>query len=108
MTTPAISPETTAPKIPQEMMSHAASTAQAIKIRMELPHVPVRSAFSSVIMLDPSLQRTEKIPMIERMIPIPAIISGALTRLTISVCVRCPATAGRAAPSAEVARMEPQ
>jgi hypothetical protein len=106
MITPAMSPATTAPQMPHVMMFAAASTAAATTISAELPHVPRRSAFKSVIMLAlSSLQRTANMPATESTMPMPERIIGAITALTPQ---KVPATTGRQAPSAAVERIAPQ
>ena len=69
---------------------------------MELPLTPTPSAPSSCFIEAPSLVRTKKIPSTESRIPTAAINIGASTA---SICIP-PAKA--AAPSAAVARIEPQ
>ncbi len=106
MTTPAIRPATTAQQMPQVMRFTAASAAAATTISAELPHVPRRRAFKSVIILAlSSLQRTANMPATESAMPMPERIIGAMTALTPQ---KEPAATGRQAPSAAVERIAPQ
>ncbi|OAV70731.1 hypothetical protein Barb7_03241 [Bacteroidales bacterium Barb7] len=75
-------------------------------ISTELRFVPTASALSNCLIFAFSLVRTEKIPIIDRMIPTAAISIGAMIALYCSST--SPEATKAAAPSAAVARMEPQ
>ena len=72
----------------------------------ELRFVPNDRERSNPFMPASSLVRTAKMPMMDRMMPTAAINIGAMTALN---CMSTsPVAMKAAAPSAEVARMEPQ
>ena len=78
----------------------------AATISTELRLVPKERAASRFFIEASSLVRTEKIPTMERRIPTAAISIGAITAL---YCITTsPVSRYAAAPSAEVARIEPQ
>ena len=71
-------------------------------ISAELVLTPVPSAPSRFFIVAPSFVRTRKMPMTDSMMPTAAISIGAST-----ACI-CMSPAKAAAPSAAVARIEPQ
>ena len=108
MMTPATRPETTAPKTPQVMKSRKIRNSSAISTKIELPSVPVSRLRSSCRCEAPSLQRTSPIPRIERIVPNPATIIGERTSFVACSASKLTLWAATAAPSAAVARIEPQ
>ena len=108
MMIPTASPTTTAHAMYCQLVifSNHKIPKVAATISRELRFVPRESACNSSFIFAPSRVRTVKIPMMESRIPTAAISIGAMTALNcISVF---PEPIKAAAPSAAVARMEPQ
>jgi len=108
MMTPETRPDVTAQNTPQLIQSVVASRAKATRIRIELPKVPRNKARSRFFWVASSLQRTRKIPTMDRIMPMAETRRGASTALMGCIPLASTAEAGRAAPRAAVARIEPQ
>ena len=105
---PTTSPTTTEQDIHTQLSSFNSQRIRkvATTISTELRFVPKAREFSRSFIPAFSLVRTEKMPIIERIIPTAAISIGAMTALNcISVS---PEWIKAAAPRDAVARMEPQ
>ena len=108
MTIPTTSPTTTAQEIQIQLSSCKSHRIKnvAATISTELRFVPKANEPSKSFMVAFSLVRTANIPIIERIMPTAAINIGAITALN---CITVSAEwIKAAAPSAAVARIEPQ
>ena len=108
MTMPTSRPTTTEHEIHIQLSSFSSQRMRNVAATMstELRLVPKPSAPSRSFIVAFSLVRTEKMPMMESRMPTAAISIGAMTALYCIIV--SPLCMKAAAPSAAVARMEPQ
>lgn len=105
MMIPASRPTITENEIPSQLSicnTYSIPNVQ-IAISTELTLTPMPSAPSNCFIVAPSFVRTRKIPITDNRMPTAAINIGAST-----ACICIPLLAKAAAPSAAVARIEPQ